>query len=57
MFGLFRKRSPVEEMKKRYARLQEEAYTLSRTDRKAADAKTAEAEALWKEIEALQHKG
>jgi hypothetical protein len=54
MFGLFRKRSPVEEMKKRYARLQEEAYTLSRTDRKAADAKTAEAEALWKEIEALQ---
>lgn len=56
MFGLFKKPSPLEAMKKRHARLEQEAFELSRTDRKSADAKTAEAEALWKEIEALQQK-
>lgn len=53
MFGLFRKRSPIEEMKQRHRRLEEQAFALSRTDRKASDALTAEAHALWKEIEAL----
>lgn len=53
MFGLFKKPSPLEALKKRHARLEQEAFELSRTDRKAADAKTAEADALWKEIEAL----
>lgn len=43
-------------MKKRYSQLQEEAFHLSRTNRQAADALTAEAEALWKEIEDLQKK-
>lgn len=54
MFGLFKKKDPVAELKKEAARLEEEAYQLSRTDRKAADLKTAEAAALWKKIEALQ---
>jgi len=36
---------------KRYKKLQEEAYKLSRTDRKAADLKYAEADELMKEIE------
>ncbi len=37
-------------------KLQEEAYRLSSTDRKAADAKTWEAEELLKEIEYLAGK-
>lgn len=53
MFGWFRKSSPIEAMKKRHRQLEEQAFALSRTDRKASDALTAEAEALWKEIEVL----
>ena len=41
-------------MKKKVSQLQEDAYHLSRTDRKAADAKLAEAEVLLKEIERLE---
>jgi hypothetical protein len=55
MFGLFKKKDPLAELKKEAARLEEEAYQLSRTDRKAADLKTAEAAELWKKIEKLQH--
>ncbi|MCF8239249.1 MAG: Lacal_2735 family protein [Saprospiraceae bacterium] len=54
MFGLFKKKDPIAELKKAAARLEEEAFQLSRTDRKAADLKTAEAAALWQKIEALQ---
>lgn len=54
MFGLFKKKDPAAELKKEAARLEEEAYQLSRTDRKAADLKTAEATELWKKIEAHQ---
>ena len=57
MFGLFKKKDPIAELKKQAARLEEEAYQLSRTDRKAADLKTAEAADLWKKIEALQKAG
>ena len=54
MFGLFKKKDPAAELKKEAARLEEEAYHLSRTDRKAADLKTAEAAELWKKIESLK---
>lgn len=57
MFGLFKKKDPIAELKKQAARLEEEAYQLSRTDRKAADLKTAEAAELWKKIDALQKAG
>lgn len=50
MFGLFKKKDALADLKKQAARLEEEAYQLSRTDRKAADLKTAEAHALWEEI-------
>lgn len=54
MFGLFRKKSPLVVMKHKLAQLQEEAFQLSRSDRKAADAKLAEADALLKEIELME---
>jgi hypothetical protein len=53
MFGLFKKKDPLASLEARYKALLDEAYRLSRTDRKAADQKTAEAEALWQEIEKL----
>ena len=43
MFGLFKKKSEKEILLKEYAKLMEEAFTLSRTNRTASDAKTAEA--------------
>jgi len=53
MFGFFKKKSPKEVLEKKYKTLLEEAHRLSKTDRKASDMKTAEAEAVLKEIEAL----
>jgi hypothetical protein len=54
MFGFLNKKSPLQKMEERYKKLLEEAYVLSRSDRKAADSKQAEAEALWQEIEQLK---
>lgn len=54
MFGLFKKKSEVEKLEARHAKLLEEAYALSKTDRTAADAKTAEAAELDKRIDALR---
>ncbi len=56
MFGIFRKKSKTEVLMEKVRKLQEEAYRLSSTDRKAADAKTLEAEELLKEIEYLAGK-
>lgn len=57
MFGLFKKKSEVEVLQEKYAKLMEEAYKLSSQDRKKGDAKTAEAEEVLKKIEALKAKG
>ena len=54
MFGLFKKKSEVEKLEERHAKLLEEAFALSKTDRAAADAKTAEAAALDEKIAALR---
>jgi len=51
--GLFKKKSPKEKLQARYKKLMEESYKLSHTDRKASDDKAAEADAVLKEIEAL----
>jgi hypothetical protein len=53
MFGFFKKTTPAEKLQKKYNELMEESHRLSKTDRKAADEKFAEAEAVAKEIEAL----
>ncbi|MFK7949523.1 MAG: Lacal_2735 family protein [Saprospiraceae bacterium] len=55
MFGLFKK-DPVKKLQKKYKDLMEESYRLSTSDRKASDLKRAEAEAVIKEIEAIQKK-
>ena len=53
MFGLFKKKSEREKLQDRYARLMEEAYNLSTTNRKLSDDKVYEAEELMKRIETL----
>jgi hypothetical protein len=56
MFGLFKKKSKLEELQDKYKKLLEESYQLSHSNRKLADTKTAEAETILKEIEKLQAK-
>ncbi|MEL6388879.1 MAG: Lacal_2735 family protein [Bacteroidota bacterium] len=57
MFGLFKKKkSPIDQLRNKHAKLLEEAFALSKTDRTAADAKTAEAEEVMKQIEELDKK-
>lgn len=53
MFGLFKKKSKKELLNAEYKKLMEESYRLSHTDRKASDLKRADADAILKEIEAL----
>ena len=57
MFKMFRKKSEVEKLEERHSKLLEEAFSLSKSDRSAADAKTAEAAALEKRIEELRGAG
>lgn len=51
MFGLFKKTSEKEKLQQAYKKLLEESFVLSKTDRKASDKKTAEANALLEKIE------
>ncbi len=53
MFGLFKKKSPKEQLQKEYKKLMEESYQLSKTDRSASDSKREEAEAILKKIDTL----
>jgi hypothetical protein len=54
MFGLFK--DPKEKLEKKYQQLLAEAHRLSHIDRKKSDLKTAEAEEVRKQIEALEAK-
>jgi len=54
MFGLFKKKSPVEKLQDEYKKLMEESYKLSTSDRKASDLKRAEADEVLKQLEAIQ---
>lgn len=54
MFKLFKKKSKVEILNKRYHKLLNEAHRLSTVNRKASDEKTAEADRLLTEIEKLE---
>lgn len=53
MFGLFKKKSKKEKLQEKYKKLLEEAFQLSKVDRKASDIKTAEANDLLDRIEKM----
>ncbi len=52
----FMKSSPKKKLEKTYEKLMKEAYRLSHTDRKAGDAKMAEAEEVLQKIKNLETK-
>lgn len=54
MFGIFKKTSEADKLRKKHARLMKEAYQLSHTNRKESDAKYAEADKVADEIDALE---
>jgi hypothetical protein len=56
MFGLFKKKTEAEQLDAAYKKVLKEAYTLSTTNRKLSDQKTAEAEEILKKIERLRQK-
>jgi hypothetical protein len=51
--GLFSRSSTKEQLQKKYAKLMEESFHLSKVNRKASDEKVAEAEVVLKQIEAM----
>jgi len=53
MFGFFSRKDPKIKLQKKYEALMKEAYELSKHDRSASDSKTAEAEKVLQEIDAL----
>lgn len=54
MFKFFKK-NPSQHLTKQYDQLMEESFLLSRTNRKLADQKFAEANAILQQIEALKN--
>jgi hypothetical protein len=52
--GLFSRKSEKEKLNDKYKKLIDEAYKLSHSDRRASDLKTAEADAVLKQIENLK---
>ncbi len=57
MFGIFKKKSKIEVLEKKYQNLLKESYKLSTINRKASDEKAAEADQMLKEIENLETAG
>ena len=59
MFGLFKKKDPIQEkidkLSETYKKISKEAFKLSRSDRKASNLKTAEAEEILKQMEELKN--
>jgi hypothetical protein len=54
MFGLFKKKTALQKLQEQHAQLLKESFVLSKTNRKAADLKAAEADALAQKIAAMQ---
>ena len=54
MFGLFRK-DPSRKLQKKYDKLMEEFFLLSKTNRRLADKKYAEAEEVMQQLEDLKN--
>lgn len=57
MFGLFKKKSPLEKLEIKYQELLKEAYKLSTSNRTQSDAKTFEANEVLKQIDLLKESG
>lgn len=53
MFGIFKSKTPAQKLEEQYKKLLEQSFLLSKTDRKAADAKMAEAEKIRIQLENL----
>lgn len=56
MFGLLKKKSPIEKLQKQYQQLMKEYHALSTSNRSASDAKFTEAEAIQDRIALLMKK-
>ena len=56
MFGLFKKKTPLEKLQEKHKQFLKEAFDLSKTNRSAGDSKYAEADAVQKEIDKLLNK-
>lgn len=54
MFGLFKKKSELEKLESKHQALLKEAYTLSTSNRRLSDEKTADADQVLKQIERLK---
>lgn len=50
MFGLFKKKSPVEKLQEKHKKILEQAFQLSKSERSASDKLYAEAAEIEKEI-------
>ena len=50
MFKIFKTKTELEKLQAKYAKLQKEAFELSKTDRSASDRKQSEAHEIEKEI-------
>jgi len=57
MFGLFKKKSPLEKLQEQYKALLQESFELSKVDRTKSDEKAAEADKIAQEIEKLKANG
>lgn len=51
MFGIFRRKTKTEKLNLKYKSLMNEAYNLSKTNRKKSDEKYFQADEILKEIE------
>ena len=54
MVGLFKKKSEVDKLQEQYKKLMKQAFELSKSNRTKSDEKTAEAEEILKQIDALK---
>jgi len=55
MFGLFKKKSPVQVLEEKYQKLMKESFDLSKSNRKLGDEKYAEAQKIMDQIESLKN--
>ena len=56
LFGLFKKKSKKEKLQQKYDQLMRQAHQLSKTNRRVSDEKYAEADIVFREIEALEER-
>lgn len=56
MFGLFKKKTATDKLNDQYEKLMAQSHALSTTNRAESDKKYAEAQAVLKEIDAIEAK-